>query len=97
RRAGDDAVEEGRMALRHQHRLTPAGRTPGEVRAVGSLRVVLRDDLLREGRDTSNCLIGEVERGLLLLHEARVESPLTLMTGIGRDDGEAANERGRGA
>ena len=74
RRAGDDAVEEGRMTLRHQHRFAATGRTAGEVRAIGRLGIVLRDDLFGQHRDPSDGLIREVEGRLLLLHEAGVES-----------------------
>ena len=97
RRAGDDAVEERRVTLRHQHRLTAAGRAASEVRAIGRFRVMLRDDLFREPGDASHRLIGEVQRRLLLLHEAGVEPVLARVTGVGRDDGKAAEKRRRRA
>ena len=93
RRADDDAVEVGRMALRHQHPLAPAGRAAHEVRARGGPAVVLREDLLREHGHAPDRLVGEVEARLLLRHEGRVED-LPAVAGVGGDDGEAAGERG---
>ena len=93
RRADDDAVEVGRIALRHQHALAPAGRAAHEVRVRGGLAVVLREDLLREHGHAADRLVGEVEARLLLRHEGRVED-LPAVAGVGGDDGEAAGERG---
>ena len=93
RRADDDAVEVGRIALGHQHALAPAGRAAHEVRVGGGPAVVLRDDLLREHGHAPDRLVGEVEARLLLRHEGRVED-LPAVTGVGGDDGEAAGERG---
>ena len=42
---------------------------------IGGLRVVLRDDLLRETRHAADGLIREVERRLLLALEARRRIP----------------------
>ncbi len=47
RRASDDAVEVGGIALRHDHRLAATSGAAHEVRTVRRLAVVLRDDLLR--------------------------------------------------
>ena len=93
RRADDDPVEVGGMALRHQHALAPAGRAAHEVGARRGPAVVLRDDLLREHGYATDRLVGEVEARLLLRHEGRVED-LPAVAGVGGDDGEAAGERG---
>ena len=59
----------------------------------GGLAVVLRDDLASEYGHAPDGLVGEVEARLLLRHEGRVED-LAAVTGVGRDHGEAAGERG---
>ena len=93
RRTDDDPVEVGRIALRHQHALAPAGRAAHEVGVRGGPAIVLREDLLREHGHAPDRLVGEVEARLLLRHERRVED-LAAMSGVGGDDGEAAGERG---
>ena len=57
------------------------------------LAVVALDDLLCEHGDAAVRDIFEIERGLLILHEAAIErAPGALMSGIGRRDGETANQ-----
>src|SRR6476660_2782354 len=62
---------------------------------VRRLRVVARDDLLREAGDTTDGLIRKIERGLLLAHEIRVEAVRSGVPRVCADDGEAADESGR--
>src|SRR5512138_352839 len=92
RRARDDAIEVRREALRHHHALATARGAADEVRTIGRLPIVLRDHLLRDDRHGCDALIEKVERGLLVLEEAGVESR-SLMSGIGARDREAACQR----
>ncbi len=91
RRAGHDAVEVGRIPLRHQHGFAAARRTAREVGVVGRPGVVGRDDPFGQHGDAPHRLIGEVEAGLLFPHEAGVED-LPGVTGVGRHHGESTRE-----
>ena len=55
----DDAVEVGRVALRHQHAFASARRTAGEVRMFGWLAVMLRDDVLGDLGDAADGLVAK--------------------------------------
>ena len=90
-RAGHDAVEVERIALRHQHRFASACGASDEVGMRRRLAVVTLDDLFRQHGHASDRDVFEVERGLLILHESAIETAAgTLMAGVGGGDGETA-------
>src|SRR5206468_2614403 len=95
-RAGDDAVEVARVALGHDHRLAAARGAADEVRVIGCFTVVSRHYRLAHGRDLADRLVEEVQRGFLLVEEARVED-LALVPTVGGNDGVAAGQRGLAA
>ena len=93
-RAGDDAVEIGRIALGHQHGFAAAGGTAGEVRMIDGLAVMLRHDSLGDFGDAADGDVCEIEAGLLILLEAAIEAAAAFMASIGAGDREAARESG---
>jgi hypothetical protein len=57
--------------------------------------VISRDDFLCERRDAPDRDIVEIERRLLICHEARIEATRAFVARIRRDDGKSARQRGR--
>src|SRR5438552_8361432 len=81
-RARHDAVEVGRVALRHQHGLAASRRAAREIRVSGRFAVVLRDDALGEFGHATHGGVREIEARLLVLAEARVEGALALLARV---------------
>ena len=92
RSAGDDAVEQVRIALRHDHAFASAGRTAYKVVVMRRGAVVRLDDRTRDFDGFRIRLQLEIQQGLLIGHEAAVEAA-ALMTAVRRDDREAALDR----
>src|SRR5690348_6211010 len=97
-RSRNDAVEVGRVALRHDHRLAASGGAADEVRMRGRPAVVCFDDLFREHGDARVRDVLEIESGLLILLEAAVEGSAGAgMAGVGGGNCKSANQCGLGA
>ena len=73
-RAGDDAVEIRREALRHHHRLATAGGASHPVAVVRRLAVILLHHLLGDHRDGGIGLVEEVQQRFLVFHERGIEA-----------------------
>jgi hypothetical protein len=67
--AGDDVVEDCRIALRQDHPFAPARGAANEIGVGGRFSVVLRDDPLRHSCHLSVGEKREIEISLLIAHE----------------------------
>ena len=84
-RAGDDAVEIVRIALRFHHRLPSAVRAAGEVRLCFVRAVVAADDRLGDFRRAMHCEVAEIHLALEIVQRPRRVGDPALMAGIGAD------------